>query len=221
MALIGNETIGIWIAAILTLAIYSFLYKDNPAYKLAEHIFVGMTAGYTLCIAYYNVLQPNLINELFSNHNYWVLIPAFLGLLMFSRFFSNISWISRIPISFVIGVGAGISIPYSVQGSLMKQSSSTITPLITGNMSDIWHIFTFADISNILILLGVISVLFYFFFSIEQNKGLKYLSKIGIIYLMIFFGASFGYTVMGRVSLVIGRIRFLLVDWLGPFIGLS
>jgi len=220
MALIGNETIGIWIAAILTLAIYSFLYKDNPAYKFAEHIFVGMTAGYTLCIAYYNVLQPNLINEL-SEHNYWVLIPAFLGLLMFSRFFSNIAWISRIPISFVIGVGAGISIPYSVQGSLMKQSSSTITPLITGNMSDIWHIFTFADISNILILLGVVSVLFYFFFSIEQNKGLKYLSKIGIIYLMIFFGASFGYTVMGRVSLVIGRIRFLLVDWLGPFIGLS
>jgi len=220
MALIGNETIGIWIAAILTLAIYSFLYKDNPAYKFAEHIFVGMTAGYTLCIAYYNVLQPNLINEL-SDHNYWVLIPAFLGLLMFSRFFSNIAWISRIPISFVIGVGAGISIPYSVQGSLMKQSSSTITPLITGNMSDIWHIFTFADISNILILLGVVSVLFYFFFSIEQNKGLKYLSKVGIIYLMIFFGASFGYTVMGRVSLVIGRIRFLLVDWLGPFIGLS
>ena len=32
---------------------------------------------------------------------------------------------------------------------------------------------------------------------------------------MIAFGASFGYTVMARVSLLIGRIQFLLHDWLG------
>ena len=31
---------------------------------------------------------------------------------------------------------------------------------------------------------------------------------------MISFGASFGYTVMARVSLLLGRFQFLLGDWL-------
>jgi hypothetical protein len=31
---------------------------------------------------------------------------------------------------------------------------------------------------------------------------------------MITFGAAFGYTVMGRMSLLIGRLDFLLADWL-------
>jgi hypothetical protein len=36
---------------------------------------------------------------------------------------------------------------------------------------------------------------------------------------MITFGASFGYTVMGRISLLVGRITFLLDDWLGIIVG--
>ena len=33
-------------AAFLTLAIFSFLYKDNPFYKFAEHLFVGVSAAF-------------------------------------------------------------------------------------------------------------------------------------------------------------------------------
>ena len=36
-----------------------------------------------------------------------------------------------------------------------------------------------------------------------------------LLILMVGFGASFGLTVMGRVSLLIDRIQFLLTDWLG------
>jgi hypothetical protein len=31
---------------------------------------------------------------------------------------------------------------------------------------------------------------------------------------MVAFGAAFGYTVMARISLLIGRMQFLLGDWL-------
>jgi hypothetical protein len=31
---------------------------------------------------------------------------------------------------------------------------------------------------------------------------------------MIGFGATFGYNVMGRISLLIGRFQFLFADWL-------
>ena len=66
----------------------------------------------------------------------------------------------------------------------------------------------------LVILVGVISVLFYFFYSIEHKKSLKGIAKTGVIYLMVFFGTSFGYTVMARLSLAIGRMRFIVDDWL-------
>ncbi|MEC8931715.1 MAG: hypothetical protein VYB08_09860, partial [Candidatus Latescibacterota bacterium] len=66
----------------------------------------------------------------------------------------------------------------------------------------------------LLILIGVVSVLVYFFFSVEHRGVVGGISKVGIWFLMISFGASFGYTIMARLSLLIGRIRFLLGDWL-------
>ena len=51
----------IWngVAAFLVLSIYSFLYKDNPFYKFAEHLVVGVSAGYFAIILYYNAcLSP-------------------------------------------------------------------------------------------------------------------------------------------------------------------
>ena len=66
----------------------------------------------------------------------------------------------------------------------------------------------------LLILIGVVSVLVYFFFSVEHRGVVGGISKVGIWFLMISFGASFGYTIMARLSLLIGRIRFLLDDWL-------
>ena len=40
-----TEIIGAWLAALLTLSILSFLFKENPIYKAAEHLFVGISAG--------------------------------------------------------------------------------------------------------------------------------------------------------------------------------
>jgi hypothetical protein len=221
-----GQLLGIWIAAGLTLAIYSFLYKDNPVYKFAEHVYVGITAGYALCTAWYQVIEPNLVSELLKSdwhnpflalwENWVVIVPAILGILMFSRFFSKISWVSRIPIAFVIGAGAGISVPNTVQANIIKHTSATMSPFFQKDLFSWSQIMNF--LNPIIIVLGVVSVLIYFFFSIEQKKGLKTVSWIGIVFLMIFFGASFGYTVMGRVSLVIGRVRFLIVDW-SPLIG--
>ncbi len=39
------------------------------------------------------------------------------------------------------------------------------------------------------------------------------MARFGIWILMIGFGASFGYTVMGRISLFVQRIQFVGEDW--------
>jgi len=68
----NSDNIGIWIAAFLTLCIYSFLYKDNPFYKFAEYLFVGVSAGYWVARQYHNSLIPNLWNKLVIDHNFYI-----------------------------------------------------------------------------------------------------------------------------------------------------
>ena len=63
-------------------------------------------------------------------------------------------------------------------------------------------------------IVGVITGIIYFFFSKEHKGIFGGFAKIGIWFLMIAFGASFGYTVMARISLLIGRVYFLLHNWL-------
>jgi hypothetical protein len=70
---------------------------------------------------------------------------------------------------------------------------------------------TLASLNTLLILVGVVSVLFYFFFSIEHTGSARRLARVGIYFLMISFGAAFGYTVMARMSLLIGRFDELLL----------
>ncbi len=75
------DTIGIWVGAFFTLAIYSFLYKENPIYRLAEHLVVGISSGYAMAVTYQITVKPRLIDPLLSG-NHWInLIPGILGLL--------------------------------------------------------------------------------------------------------------------------------------------
>jgi len=205
-----STDLGIWVAALLTLAIYSFLYKDNPFYKIAEHLYVGVSTGYLMVVTVRDALHRDIWQPLFvyPRKEYIVLIPAFLGLLMFTRFTKKWGWLSRISITFIIGAAAGLAIPYNIQTYILRQTEATITP---------WGAFDgwVPLINNLLLLVGVLSVLVYFFFSVRHEGVVKPISQTGMFYLMLFFGASFGYTVMGRVSLLIGRMRYLLVDWLG------
>jgi hypothetical protein len=201
------NVIGTWVAATLTIAILSFLYKDNPLYKAAEHIYVGISAGFAVIYAWSFDVYPMLI-EAFRNNlasrNYveaWILaVPAFLGLLMLARSVPKLAWVSRWPIAFTIGIGSGLGLVASVQGYLLPQISATLRPLVTVN--------------NIVLYVGVISTLIYFYFSREHKGALGATSRVGIVFIMIAFGASFGYTVMARISLLIGRFYFLLHDWL-------
>jgi hypothetical protein len=64
------------------------------------------------------------------------------------------------------------------------------------------------------LLAGVLSTLVYFFFSREHKGILGSVARTGVFYLMIAFGASFGYTVMARISLLFGRLHFILHDWI-------
>jgi hypothetical protein len=220
----SSELIGTWVAAGLTLFCFSFLYKDNPFYKFAEHLYVGISAGYWTSLEYHNVFRPNLwdplmrldLNILFSFPRVgfafmWqsliLIIPFAFGILFFTRFTKNFAWLSRWSMALIIGIFAGIAIIGYSTGDLILQIRANLLPLWTGN----W----LSSLNNILLTLGVLASLIYFFFSKEHKGAMGAGAKIGIWFLMISFGASFGYTVMSRMSLLIGRIYFIFGEWLG------
>lgn len=203
------NTVGIWLGAFFTFAIFSFLYKDNPFYKLAEQIFVGLSAGYGLIYIIYATLVPNLFAKLAADFggNLMLLIPFALGLMMLARMIPKVQWISRYPLSIVIGTSAAISLLRILKSDLIAQVGATmINPFAAETPSDI--------VGNLMLIIGTLCGVYFFYFSKKQEGWAKIPSKIGVYFLMVSFGATFGYTVMARISLLIGRLEFLLKDWL-------
>ena len=198
------------LGVILTLCIFSFLIKDNPFYKFAERLVAGVAAGYWTMLIYWTLFQDKVINTLFSGRLLFTLaylIPILLGLGMWTRFSRNYSWISRYSIAFYIGISTGVSVPVFMYTAIFKQLSATIIP--------------FNTITNVLVIVGVLCALFYFFFSKAHTGAFGVASRIGIYILMVGFGAGFGLTVMGRVALLVQRIIYMkdYVDGVKAFFG--
>jgi len=200
--------IGGWIAAGLTLFLFSFLYKDNPFFKIAEHLYLGAGMGWWFQVIVYKVLIVKVWEPLKSADTTTIiltLIPSILGLSLITQFIPKISWISRYGFTFLMGYSAGLAIPVGLATDFMNQILGTIEPF-----ANFFGLSYFAMFNALLIAIGTISVLFYFFFSVEHKGAVKKISNFGIYFLMIYFGAAFGNTVMARFSLLYGRFDALV-----------
>ncbi|NQU67505.1 MAG: hypothetical protein HQ510_06145 [Candidatus Marinimicrobia bacterium] len=238
--MLTTELIGAWFSVFLTLGIISYLYDDNPFYKAAEHIFVGVSAGYWVSLFFWTQVQPNLFGRLWPRltegteygffHRLWYgiynilgsinsgifpengieghpeirmiyLIPLILGIFMLLRLVPKVGWLARWAIAYIVGMAAGLRFYGFLNSDVMEQIKST-----TINFSGDWIVL----INGIIMVVGTLTGLLYFFFSKEHTGVFGKLSKIGIYFLMISFGASFGFAVMGRISLLIGRFDDLI-----------
>ena len=202
------EILGVWILVLMTLSILSYLYGDNPFYKIAEHIFVGVSAGYVFALTWWDQIWPNLFGRLFPSYvdagfefSPIYVIPLILGIFMLFRLIPSLSWLARIAIAYIVGMAAGLKFYVYINSNILMQIQNSAIDF----NNDGWTIF-----NHILILIGVISALVYFYFSKEHKGFVGTVSKVGIYFLMIKFGASFGFAVMGRISLLIGRFEDLI-----------
>ncbi|MDD4310797.1 MAG: hypothetical protein PHO32_10475 [Candidatus Cloacimonetes bacterium] len=188
------------VGAFFTLCIFSFLYKDNPFYQMAEQLLVGISLGYGLVFTYERIFIPYTWQPIVVKHNYVLIIPAIMGMLYLFRFSRKLGWLSRYPIAFSM-MSVGMGVPLSMHASILVQMRQAMVPLETINL--------------FLIFIGTIAVLLYFFFSKAHSGIYGKFVNVGKWYMMIGFGASFGMTVMARISLLIGRIQFLVNDVMG------
>lgn len=266
------DIVGAWVGIFLTIAILSFLYGDNPFYKLAEHLFVGVSIGYVVVVQF----RDNFVTKVERGLTWWDLVPVVLVVLMYLKFISKkLAWTGRFPLAFIVALYAGQSIvglvgsdlgdqiktassslrvdridlntaPASTLSSLPGVSPSVAAKLVIERDAKPFEslddalsrpsltaeeqsglvdergrfvgldarsatapdeVDWFGVVSQVLLLLALLSGLLYFYFSIAHKGAIGRVSKIGVWIMMIGFGASFGFTVQGRIALAIGRAQ--------------
>ena len=205
----------IWLGALGTLALYSVLYKENPVFRFAEHIFLGLAAGMGLYMTWDTVLYPNWYQELGKGHWAWILALV-AGGMYYTIFSKRLSWMSRLVMMTMMGLAAGVTFR-AFAGRYLSQIGASFKPLFviqSGPGGVDMAASAFASFTNILFVVCLVSVMTYFFFSFEQkNRAVRSTATLGRWLMMIAFGAMFGSTVMARLSLFIGRLVFLFQEW--------
>lgn len=216
----------VWVAAILTLFVFSFLYRDNPFFCFAEHLLLGLAAGFSCTVYFKNVFLPELIVPFYKNaiaplwengidslsgnglgnefHLFGAVLLCFFWGCKFVRGGENLF---RLALAFWVAVSLGLTIPAYIEAKVLAQIAGTLRISLDGSWVEV--------LGNVILMLGTVSVLTYFFFYKRETPFTAGVSKVGVVVLMVSFGASFSYVILSRVYLLIGRLMFLLRDWLG------
>lgn len=125
------EHLSIIFAGFLTLCIFSFLYKDNPFYRFAEHLYVGVSAGYMMARGVSDVMVKKLINPLLftpqgTEVDYSLIIPITLGLFMILKLVPKVDWLSRWAIALIVGGTIGLSMTTRFKSDVILPVKRTV-----------------------------------------------------------------------------------------------
>lgn len=195
------DVIGLWIGWVLMLMIYSYpLYKENPAFRTAEHMFIGVTLAISIITNFSNVMKM-CVTPLMQG-NILMIVPLVLGLMIFSMLIPEYQWVSRYPIGLLVGTAFGLGIRGTIKPNLQDAIIDTITaPTSGGAMA--WFNFLYVAV-------GLICSIMYFMLTFEHKGMLKAPTRLGRLFIMVGLGAYFGNTVLFRFTMLTGRAQFFL-----------
>ncbi len=206
-----QEIFGMWIAALLTIMVYSYLLGDNPLYRVAEHILVGSATGYAVVVVYHHVLYPKLFTHLVGEKSSPIyFLPLLLGLLLLTKGRASLAWLGNTSMAFIFGVGAALIVSGALVGTLRPQVEYTMLSLNPADYPDYgWE----RAIDSLIIIIGTVGTLLYFYFTVREGcikvAPIRFLAGIGRWTITIALGAIFAHVIMARVSLLISRVQFL------------
>ena len=97
----------VWIAAILTLGVFSFLYKDNPLFCAIEHLLVGLSTGYMFVTYWHNVFIPELVTPLWEHGadqsaHLWVVVA--IGFMWLCKYVEKTRDLYRLALAFWLSI---------------------------------------------------------------------------------------------------------------------
>ncbi len=228
------EFIGGLVAALLTIMVLSYLIGDNPLFRLATHVFIGVAAGYAGAIALHNTLKPGLLDpiinagvdgiasgEIFRGTPGMFIVGGWILLAMLLLKISPATsrW-GSLPMVLLVGVGAGVIVGGAITGTILPQTSAAIETLDPGVVSPLTGETGIERVLNIFILLlGTISTLLYFFFSTRKSptgvgirsQFMDIVANVGRVFISITFGTMFAGTLMTAIVALAERVDSIVI----------
>jgi hypothetical protein len=195
------DIIGLWVGWFLMLMVYSYpLYKENPAFRTAEHMFIGVMLAVNIITHFTNIMRM-CITPL-TQGNILMIVPLILGLMIFAMLIPEYRWVSRYPIALMVGAGFGLGIRGTIKPNLQDAIIDTITAPSGGALID-WFNYLWVAV-------GLVCSIMYFMLTFEHTGPLKAPTRLGRLFLMIALGGYFGNTVLFRFTMLTGRAQFFL-----------
>jgi hypothetical protein len=204
---------------VLTLLVFSRLLGDNPAFRVAQYLFVGVSLGYAFVVLYHQVLRPNTIAILLALGDPIALglrvLPFLLGILLIARVSGRqqLSWLANLPLAVLFGVGAALALGGALVGTLAPQLRDSARP-IGGD--------PLAVIGSVLLVLGVVATLCYFYFTVPREtpagRVVALGAQIGRWLLMVAFGFFLAGGLITYLTALNERIEFI-VGWVRGLFG--
>ncbi len=226
------ESPTVWAGALVTLAVLSYLVRDNAAYRFVQHATLGTAVGINTIILWRQVLYPRWylpITTSLAGESDWTgalwllaLLPGGLWYFQLSRRWAGLSTLIS---GLFIGAAAGLAIKYQTL-LVMPQVSASIRPLSPLAADGQLTVASLAAaVNNLVFLLTLCGALLYFFFSLRTGHAVvRGPLRFGRLAIMVCLGAMFGGTVMTRIAYLLDRLLFLYHDWLKaevlPLVGL-
>lgn len=201
------ETVGTWVAALITLAVWAYLFGERRVFRYAQHLLAGLLTGFVVVISVREVLIPDLVQPLAADPAGTVTLwPAAVlaGILVGSRYLPR--RVVAVPVSVIIGGTAAFALAGAVAGTLMPQLAASIAPRGADGV---------AIAESALAVVIVAAVLLAFRHDAGWERRRFGLAQIGRWILLTGLGGWFGFILLSRLVLLVERVGFLLVDWLG------
>jgi hypothetical protein len=208
----AGELLFVPLGAVLTLLIFSYLLGDNPLYRLALHVFVGASVAYVLVIALRSVILPALSPPDTTDPNIRLLwnlsmIGVLLGALLLTRGVRRLSWLSKISVAILLGVGVGVALGGAILGTLVPQLDATTNPAVPEVLK---------PVGQIIAIVGTITGLMVFSFVGRRparrlmNRLLNGGARVGRWFLLIGFGAAYGGVLVAGLAFFADRVQYLI-----------
>jgi len=205
------------ISFLLTLMILSYLLGDNPVFRVAVYVFIGVSAGYVAAVAWHQVLYPRLFMPLLSGNlseRLLAVIPLMLGILLLFKISPRTSHLGTPSMAFLVGVGAAVAIGGAVMGTIFPQTWASMNTL---NLSGAGPYWLERLIEGAVMLVGTVTTLVYFHYGAkptasgpQRGKLVNLLSKVGQVFIAITFGVLFSGVFMAAMTALIERLYFLI-----------
>ncbi len=199
--------IGTTLAALVTIAVWSYLAGERRLFAAAQHLLAGLATGYFVLISVREVLVPRLAEPLLANPGaHLVLWPALIGVVALA----SARWLPRqvaaVPIALLIAGTAAFALGGALAGTLLPQLAASLLPgaSTAGGM-----------LNAVISLLITVLVLLAFLHGARGGRLSDGAAGVGRWLLVGGLGGWLGFLLMSRLALLVERLRFLLVDWLG------